>query len=279
MKKYLFVTCLILFAAFAKAQEDVIFKIKYLPNHTYQINGNNSVSFYTDLSAYKEIASRLAAQGISQPVNAYINYSSQGVVTTSKIATDKSFPVEMQFSTYPLTGYLNGKTIPIPTKKNIVKIYGNVSADGRINVDSLNSKKLTDSTAASAKTMMNKMMGMINFPEHPLKVGESFTQNLPFDFPMVKGMVINIKITYKLISVTDGKAYFDLTQGLDMNMNIKEVNINLLGSGIGKMVYDIKNNYPVSNSGDISMTINIKSDKFTGAATAEVKSKINYIIN
>jgi hypothetical protein len=279
MKKILFVSFLALSFSFVKAQDSVLFKIKYLPNHTYQLGGNTSISLYADLSGNKELASKLATQGIAQPMNVILQFNTNGTTTTSSIGAENSFAVDMKVSAPTMSGTLNGKQIPIPIKKSNTEFYGRVNSEGKLSIDSLNGQKLNDSATIAAKKMMNKIMGMVNFPEHAIKVGDSFTQDIPFDLPVAKGMTINIEMTYKLIKITDGKAYFDIKQGLDMQMPMKQINISITGTGLGKMVYDIKNNFPVSLNSNLFMTINLKSDKFSGGATANITTNSTYVIN
>ena len=53
----------------------------------------------------------------------------------------------------------------------------------------------------------------IKFPDHPMKVGESFTQGLPFNMPITDS---KLKIDAKTViyahqkAIADGFAYFDL---------------------------------------------------------------------
>jgi hypothetical protein len=284
MKKYLFVSCLLLSIGFAKAQEAVSFKIKFLPNHTYQIASNSSIAINTDLSANKDLVDKLASQGIKQPIAASVQYSSSATGTTGALAADNSFPISLLTNSGATPGLnvtVNGKQIPIPMpKKAAVQFYGHVSADGKLNVDSLSGKKLDDSSSAPIKKMMNNMMGAINFPEHPLKIGETFTFDAPFNMPIAgKGMAMNIKVTYKLVSISGNNAYFDLVHNLDMQLDMKGMNASITGTGTGKMVYDIKNSYPSTLNSDMKMFITLKSDKFNAVATANVISNATYTIN
>jgi hypothetical protein len=282
MKKYLFVTFLILSASFAKAQDGIMFKIKFSPNHTYQISTNISGTFNTDLSGNKELVDKLSAQGITQPLVANVQFGNKTTATTGALSADNSFPITMVKDANPTVNVsINGKQIPIPVPKAAeMKFYGQVSADGKLSLDSLGGKKLDDSAAAPFKKMMNSMMGAINFPEHALKIGESFTQSVPFNLPIGgKGMAMSLKKTYKLISISGDNAFFDIEESIDMQLDLKGVNVSLTGNGIGKMIYSIKDSYPSSSNGDIKMFITVKSDKFNAVATAKMSTSITYQIN
>jgi len=282
MKKYLFVSFLILSVSFARAQDGVMFKIKFLPSRTYLIATNVSGVLTTDLSANKDLAAKLASQGIAQPLVANVQFDNKSTATTGALSADNSFPVTMVKGGAPTINItINGKQIPIPIPKTAeFKFYGHVGADGKLNLDSVGGKKLDDSTAAPIKKMMNSMMGAVNFPDHPIKVGESFTQTVPFNLPMAgKGMAMNIKVIYKLTSISGNSAYFDIAQVMDMQLDLKNINLSLTGNGNGKMVYDIKNNYPSSSNSDMKMFITVKSDKINAAATAKISTNTTYQIN
>jgi len=282
MKKYLFVSFFILSVSFARAQDGVIFKIKFLPSHTYLIATNVSGVLTTDLSANKDLAEKLASKGIMQPLVANVQFDNKSTATTGALSADNSFPVTMVKGGTPTINItINGKQIPIPIPKTTeFKFYGHVGADGKLNLDSVGGKKLDDSTAAPIKKMMNSMMGAVNFPDHPIKVGESFTQTVPFNLPMAsKGMAMNINVIYKLTSISGDNAYFDIAQVLDMKLDLKNINLSLTGNGSGKMVYDIKNNYPSSSSSDMKMFVTVKSDKINAVATAKISTNTTYQIN
>jgi hypothetical protein len=282
MKKYLFVSLLILSVSLAKAQDGIMFKIKFLPSHTYLIATNVSGTITTDLSANKDLAEKLASKGITQPLVASAQFDNKTTATTGALSADNNFPITIVKGGAPTINItINGKQIPIPIPPTAAfKFYGHVGADGKLNLDSVGGKKLDDSTAAPIKKMMNGMMGAVNFPDHPIKVGESFIQTVPFNLPMAgKGMAMNIKVTYKLTSISGDNAYFDITHAIDMQLDLKGVNVSLTGSGSGKMVYDIKNNYPSSSNSDMKMFITVKSDKINAVATAKISTNTSYQIN
>jgi len=282
MKKYLFVSCLILSVSFAKAQDGILFKIKFTPNHTYQITSNLTGTVNTDLSGNKDLADKLSAQGITQPLVANVQFGNKTTAITGAPSADNSFPLTMVKDGSPnVSVTVNGKQIPIPTPKTAdMKFYGHVSADGKMNLDSLSGKKLDDSAAAPFKKMMNTMIGAISFPDHALKIGESFTQTVPFNMPIAgKGMAVSLKKTYKLISISGGDAYFDIQESVDMQLDLKGINVSFTGTGIGKMIYSIKNSYPSSSNSDIKMFITVKSDKFNAVATAKMSTNTTYQVN
>jgi hypothetical protein len=66
-----------------------------------------------------------------------------------------------------------------------------------------------------------------------------------------------------------------MTPHFTMSMVIKGLSINMTGEGSGKMVYSIKDNFPVSKDASFNMKIKVTSDKLNVDATAAVTS--NYV--
>jgi hypothetical protein len=280
MKKILNTLLIAAAINFCHAQ-GVTFKIAYKPNHSYQMNGNLNMTINTDLSSVPQIASALTAQGINEPINAQADMQLQSNITTGHAAAG-SMPFNLNFNLAGMTVNVNGKPIPIPMNPSMgnIKMAGHINDGFKLSVDSMNSKKVPDSVAAKTMSMMNNMYKMINFPDHPLKPGESFTQQIPFNLPMGKDMNINVKVTYTLVSIEGTKANFNLVQDMNMQMNMQgKANVTFTGGGTGKMVYDIANNFFSSYESNAAIKINVKADKMDINANMNVKSNMSYLIS
>jgi len=141
---------------------------------------------------------------------------------------------------------------------------------------------VSDSAQKKMEQMMNMIQKQIQFPDKPLKPGDTFTQGGPVNVPVSKNgadVKINFGTTYKLIKIEGDKAYFDLTPTFSMNMQMKNISIDMSGTGTGKMVYSIKDNFPLSKEGNINMKIKVTSPKVNVDGTAVVTSKSDCVIN
>ena len=67
-------------------------------------------------------------------------------------------------------------------------------------------------------------------------------------------MDLNSEVVYKLVSIADGNANFDVQQSMNMSVPIAGATVNISGDGTGKMVYSIKDNFAT----DYNTTINLK---------------------
>jgi hypothetical protein len=237
--------------ALLKAQQGVVFKIKYIPNHNYQMAVNFNMKMNVTVNADTSIMNKLKAEGITQPVTAILALRADGTIRTGAMASDNTFPLTMDFKLDSL----------------------GVSANG---------KKANDSTQKSIQHMMSMLQRQIKFPETPMKPGDSFTQTMPFNMPMKGGtgdIKVEVNVTYKLNSISNGKAYFDMTPSFSMSVRVKKINVEMSGTGTGKMVYSIKDNFPVSKDGIFNMKLKVTSDKVNVDGTAVTNSSSETVIN
>ena len=265
------------------AQQRVLFKIKYLPNRSYQSNISVDMKANATVTGDQQILDKLKEQGITQPVNADLSIALNGIMKTGALGADQSMPVNMDYKINNISVSANGKQVPIPPKatEKDIKMVGHISQDWKIKLDSADGKAVADSAQQKMQQMMNMLQKQIQFPDKPLKPGDSFTQNLPMNIPVKEGNNVKIDagVTYKLTRIADGKAYFDLIPNFNMNLLVGKVSVDMGGTGTGTMVYSIKDSFPLSKEGTINMKIKVTSPKINVDGTAVVTSKYDCVIN
>jgi len=265
------------------AQQGVVFKIKYLPNKNYKTNVSVDMKANVTATGDPQILDKLKEQGITQPVNANLSIALGGVMATGALAADKSVPVSMDYKINNISVSANGNQVPIPPKatEKDIKLSGHISQDWKIKIDSADGKAVADSAQQKMEQMMNMVQKNIQFPDKPLKPGDMFTQSVPMNIPVKEGNNIKIDagVTYKLVKIADGKAYFDLTPTFNMNLVIGKVSVVMSGAGTGTMVYSIKDSFPTSKEGNINVKLKVTSPKINVDGTAVVTSKYDCVIN
>ena len=96
-----------------------------------------------------------------------------------------------------------------------------------------------------------------------LACGESFSIETPLSIPIADVTIkMTIKTSYKLLSITKGIADFDVSSVYIMKTTITKHPIKATGSGKGKLLYDVSNNYNLKYQTDTKMEMNIKLDNF-----------------
>ncbi|HZY37983.1 MAG TPA: hypothetical protein VFE53_15100 [Mucilaginibacter sp.] len=281
MKKLLYLPLLLLFVK-VQAQQNVVFKIKYLPNHTYAGAISMGMVVHADLSGDTAVLAKLKSQGLTPPLAMNMDMKMDGTTKTGATGANQAFPITMGFKFDNLSMDLNGNSIPIPTEKlgNGVSVYGHIGADGTIKADSIGGAKAGDTSQEKVAKLMNTIQKHIQFPDHPMKIGETFTQTMPMSIPMGgSNMDLNSQVVYKLVSITDGNANFDVQQSMDMSMPIAGATINISGTGGGKLVYSIKDNFATDYSTNVNLKVTGQVKTLKIDATAQMNMEYKYTIN
>jgi hypothetical protein len=284
MKKFFLTAFICLGFTQLWAQRGVVFKIKYLPNRAYQSNISVDMKANATVTGDQQIIDKLKEQGITQPVNANLSMALAGIMKTGALGANQSMPVNMDYKINNISVSANGNQVPIPPKatEKDIKMAGHISQDWKITLDSADGKAVADTAKQKMQQMMNILQKQIQFPDKPLKPGDTFTQGTPMNIPIGKdssSLKINAGVTYKLLRIADGKAYFDLIPNFSLNVQVKNFSVDLSGTGTGKMVYSIKDSFPLSKEGTINMKIKVISPKINVDGTAVVTSKYDCVIN
>lgn len=283
MKKIYLLALMCLGITQLKAQDGVVFKVKYLPNHNYQTAVNISIKANATLSGDSALIAKLNSQGITQPINATVSLGLNGSMKTGAQGADNTFPLDMDYKVTNMDVKANDKQIPIPPKisEKDFKVMGHITQDGQIKIDSAEGKKMNDSTEKKMKQMMDMVQKQVKFPDKALKPGDTFTQGAPINIPMSANNNAQVtgSVVYKLVSISGGKAYFDMVPTFSMDLKIKNTTVNVTGTGTGKMVYSVKDSFPLSKEGTFNMKIKVNSPKFNVEGTAVVTSDYTCTIN
>ena len=97
MKKIYLLALLCLPFVQLKAQDGVVFKVKYLPNHNYQIGVKVGVKITANVTGDQKVTDFLNAQSITQPINVAVDMAMDGNSKTGPQGADQSFPLNMLY--------------------------------------------------------------------------------------------------------------------------------------------------------------------------------------
>jgi hypothetical protein len=282
MKKISFLFLLVT-ALGANAQDGTVFKMKYLPDHKYGAVLGMTMNLNLSMTGDDNMIAKLKAQGINLPVALNVDLKLNGDVTTGATGANNGFPLTVAYNLQDLNLEIGGNKIdPLKGKGVAIKIYAHDNADGKITADSTFVNDKRDTSKNSLSGMLNSLQSQIKFPDHPLKVGDTFTQEAPMGAAGMMGGAGSktvVKSTYKLTGITDGKAYFDLVQTMDISVKIKTVNVSLTGTGAGKLVYSIKDNYPLSMDDKMTVKLDVTIAAMVINGTADITISSTHTIN
>jgi hypothetical protein len=258
MKKTILLILLTITIASCKGQEEIDFKVGYLPNFNYtltqkQISENNVKYIASD-----EILKNLKNNGFENPT----------------ITKDTSL-----LKSISKTGELNGNDFPIdievlestnPTFSKGTKLFGK-SIDGKTKIDSISSSTMTEEKKKTLLPSMESMMNQIKYPNRKIKVGESFEQKNPMSMPIADVTIeMEINSIYTLKKVENGIGYFDLDQVYTIKSATKDYEMELDGIGKGQIVYDIEKQFFTKFY--LEMEMNLKTELEVFSIELQTKS-------
>jgi hypothetical protein len=275
MKRLTLILLVCITALQLKAQQ-ATFKQVYAPNTTYSFT--NVTKMHMNMTPQAATTPDVKEMVMDMTVNTTVSSA------TGARAKNNDVPVKMSTKMGDMAFTMNGNAVPMGNMpKNDMKMYGRYTAAGKLELDSVGGMKLSDSVKTAMKAIMVNAQNNITFPDHPLKVGESFTQENPFSMPIPGVMDANnkmsVKTTYKLLSITNNIGVFDLLQVMNIDLNQaakgQAMQINLKATGAGKMNFDIKKQFLSSMTDNIDMTMNMNM----GPTVINAKAALNIDVN
>lgn len=273
MYKFLLLT-LLLVAFQAKAQQSVLFRVKYLPNHNYSssfIIGSNT---QMNIEADKEILEKIKEKGIKLPLVILGNTEMDYKINTGAINDHRSFPIVISYTNIKSDQTINGEEkISPPSPLLGMSVYCHYDENGKMQMDSIPGKNVSETIRSTMYNMIKSFQDHIKFPDSPIKIGDTFSQELPMSFP-IEGNTFNIvvKIIYKLSVIKANRAYFDLDQTATFNFTNDKMTVNMVGKGNGKMVFDIVNSFSLSTASNLKFDYTMQIEKMTVKGSAIMSS-------
>lgn len=240
----------------AQTKDELQFKTQYNPETKYDQTIDQTSHYELKYSGTPEFIHKLKDKGIQNPTISDNHSLIESVFKTGKLTNNSYFPLTIEF--LKTTSSDNKIIIPDGTI-----IYGKGTIGNMPTLDSIVSKGLTEELKKTMLQGIQATFAQLNFPERTVKVGDSFSIDSPLSIP-IAGTNLDMTITtnYTLLSIKNDIADFDISQVYKMKTTITKYDMNGTGSGIGKLLYDIKNNFNLKYQIDIEMTANMKIEAF-----------------
>lgn len=234
-----------------KGQEEIDFKVGYLPNYNYtltqkQISKNNVKYIASD-----KILQNLKNNGIENPTITFDTSLLKSVSKTGELKENEfSIDIELLESNNP-------------TLTSGTKFFGK-SVNGKTKIDSIYSLTMTEEKKRTLIPAMESMMNQIKYPNRKIKVGESFEQNNPMSMPIADVTIqMEIKSIYTLKKIENGVGYFDLDQVYILKSATKDYEIALDGTGKGQIDYNIKKQFFTKFYLEMEMNLKTELEAFS----------------
>ena len=247
---------LVQFSCTKPPQDNVTFKIQYQPEKKYSQTVERTTNTVIKYMGPGKALKKLKERGLQNPTISNKKSQTQWVLKTGKLMGETDFPVTVE---YVITVSNDGKK-GTPVKANL---SGKFLSDHLPVFNSIVSDGLDEKQKMALLQSLQNTFTQLSFPEKKVKIGEQFTIENPYSLPM-EGSTIEMEVTtnYKLISISEGIANFDITQKYTMNPKIMDNSFKGSVSGKGHLVYDMAHTIVLNYTLDTEMQITKKLDSF-----------------
>lgn len=244
--------------SFGQSNQTLDFKIRFTPQTIYNQTMANSASYELTYEGSEEFLNTLKSTGVKNPTITKSSVDVESVFKTGKINAEGNFPVVIEY----VKSLDNKGNNIIP---NGTLIYGKGSTSSLPKMDSIVAKGLDEASKNMIFEIVKSSFAQLALPEKKIKIGEAFSQESPITIP-IGALNIDMSITtiYKLMSIVDKNAYFDINQVYTANISSENLNnIIVSGTGTGKMTYDIPNYFASESVVDMKLMFDLKQDEFS----------------
>lgn len=264
MKKLSFLLFLF-FVSKVYGQNTVLLKAKYLPNHKYTSVMTLDTRTEMNVEGDSTTIATIKAKGIKLPL--IISGTSEIKTEFQTGSPDKNAntPVIITFTNISSTQTMNDEEKKSDESPLLnTKIYSHAGPDGKMQLDSIPGNSLNEKDKNTLISMIKNLQGQFKFTEAPIKIGDSFTQDVSMTVPIEgNNMPVTLKLVYKLVDIKNNKAYFNIDENANLEMTLDQGTINMLGKGEGKMIFDVSNSIALSYNTDMTFTYNMKMGNMT----------------
>lgn len=260
MNKYLLLTFFLVLSLCLNAQESFVFKYEFVPNKKYTTQMETNMSGLMDMKADEATMQKMAENGMELPIKMKQKTSANLTSVTGDKDSVGDIPVTLSYDKMNIEMFMNDEPVPVPNVFEDTKIFGKYSSGSKLQIDSISGNNVLPNIKEILAKAIEQIQLQILFPEHPLKIGDTFDNEIPMNVPIANMVPIemNVKTTYNLKNIESGIAYFDIEQSLTLTSNQENMSIDAEGSGTGKLEHDIKNNYMSRYETNLPMKMNMK---------------------
>ena len=266
-KSFLLLLVISIQLSLAQTKNELVFKIQYNPETKYDQTLDQTSHLEMKYGGDPEFIQSLKDKGVQNPTVVDNHSVIELVMKTGKMTNKTYFPLTIEF--LKTTNSDNKTQIPDGTI-----IYGKGTLDNLPTLDSIASNGLSEEFKKGILQTMQSFFTQLNIPERKVKVGDVFDLDTPLSIPLANiQMDMTITTTYKLLSIKNNVADFDVSQVYTMKTSTTKFPMNATGTGKGKLLYDVVNNFNLNYQIDMEMSANVKIEKIE----FDIKSKTGMI--
>lgn len=244
------------FSCAEKLKDSLTLKVNYRPETKYTYSSVQTLQTVIKYTGKPKSLQELKNRGFKNPMISNKKSTIEATISTSKIVDDNKFPVKVEYAMI----LVNDGQPENPVKATI---YGECIHDSIPVFDTVIAEGMEKSYKNALLQSWQKSFSQFSFNGENLKIGEQLSVETTSSIPM-EGSEIDmiVKTHYKLISIADEIADFDLTQEYTLNPKLIDNSFKGIVTGKGHLVYDITNGIVLKYLLDTEMQLHKKLDSF-----------------
>jgi hypothetical protein len=262
-------------ATHAICEEVVYLDFSDRPNQIVRVIDSSTTHVEVDVKGDKDLIREKMGGGRTFPFR-LTQYKTQKISTrTGILERDGSFAFERTIEdVLSFVEDEHGTRIGVPDRMNDMVgmiISGVMYSDGRMEVKGIEGGNVTPEKEALVRTIFESGPVVESAPEHPLRLGDVFSTEMPFEMPVpgYNPLTVNTKSIYVFKRMDGDIAIFDMEMTFDVNSPPEGVHVTANGEGAGMMKYNINTN--LRERMDIEMTMDMRFE----ADGLVISSKLN----
>lgn len=263
--KNLLLILLLASPTYLKAQNSIIFKVKYLPESEYTTEVVATSDMLMDIKGDSATLAEIARSGMKLPMHMKGENTSTSVTRTGKLLDSGLIPYENWYTNVRMKvegmGIVKDQESPISK----MRVYGKYDPAGDSEVDSITGMPSNTLTKEQLMPILKRLEQTLVFPDRPLGTGDSFRMEIPIEMPIAGMNPITLKViaVYTLKEIHDGLAKFDVVMTMEMKTENEKFKMDASGKGTGTSDFDINKGYLKNYYTDLDITLTMLIENMT----------------
>lgn len=235
------------------------------PDQIMRVTINSSSELEVDLRGDEELIEKNRLRGVTFPFE-FSSYKTQKILTkTGRPDKDGSFPFERVFedaAVYSEDRMGNRIQLPDPVNNMVgLVVKGVTNSQGKTKIESVEGGNLDPQEREAIKSMFVSMLLNNEAPSYPLRVGDGYRVESPFEMPIPGQSPIKVitEAHYVLKKIEDGRAIFDMTMTFRLSSDPRGAQLTANGKGFGRMVYNITASHIESVTSEMTMEMRLQA--------------------
>ena len=278
MRNFATLIILIIGISSCAQRQGITFESKYKPDLMYTMTFLTESKSVLNFNGSKDKIDKLKAKGIMSPLISESKSEYTTKTTTGSIDSNRNFKATIEYGRIESIDKRNREEKKSLNPVSGLIINGEYDENNSFHIDTMISESFDYELKNTLKTSIEGIQNHIKFPDKPMKVGDSFDQNIPMSIPIADLPPIKVSINkqYKLVKIKKNIAYFSIKQTVTLDMETNQFNVQTSGGGNGSAELDIEKMFVTKNETNLALNLVITVNDLI--INANIESKSNHAV-